>query len=649
MMLLPAALGVMLCAAPLADVWPYAVKRAPDGAWEYAFDLTPLKASKGTPDAVALHGEEQVKAFLTRLPRTATVRVRAEGVDISAGRELEWGALASAFSQVGDGPWTSDNPLTKKPAAKLRAPLDPEEPKVLVPVDLVAWQVRQLEDAALAAVELDTEVLRRQLFTRVAERAVARFLSSEGDAREGALALAARVLAAAACLDEGKLSAALPAGVLGAAKAEVQRLSQDADALVAPVPWNRTPELSCAYVRSRALGQPFEQSRAGTAAVLTYLLLLEKDAKLAALHQRVARRLDRFVGAPAVDALTTWKAQAKGDVEATIDRLGEFLDALPVAERRPPGLLALPTTPFWSFVRQLEGAELGAVMEELSVAVQEGRVAPSTAEDASWPVAREAALAALMTDGVKGVGVDGAWRARLKTAFGALQVAHLDGRGGGQEVSAEAPERNALSVRLNVPPTLEVEPLPLVYARLARSLEVLVQQLAAEGLASLTGVEVDGRRGGVVAQEAKRWIGRLRGLAKLATPGIPPPTGPDVVEARRYLAAWRAESGRDVRQAGAAPRSMGGARAHAAIAGVSRRELVVDFSGRPSLSVVGAPEGLTAQAAEQRYLVPVLVTVGATAPADRRVLATKALRAALDAVGRDATKAEGAFVEALSK
>ncbi|GMU61387.1 MAG: hypothetical protein AMXMBFR34_31500 [Myxococcaceae bacterium] len=648
-MWLSTALVVTLSAAPLADVWPYAVKRAPDGALEYAFDLTPLKAGKGTPDAVELHGEEQVKAFLKLLPRQATVRVAADGVDVSAGRELEWGALASAFSQVGDGPWTSDNPLAKKPAARLRAALDPEEPKVLVPVDLLAFQVRQLEDAALAGVELDTEWLRRQLFTQVAERAVKRFQGTDGDLREGALALAGRLYAAAACLDEAKLPASLPVEVLGAARADVQRLTHDADALVAPVPWSRTPELSCAWVRTRALAQPFEQSRAGTVAVLTYLLFLEKDAKLAALHQRVLARRDRFLGAPTADLLIKWKEATRGDADGALDRLNEFLDALPIVERRPPGLLAEPTTPFAGFVRQLQGAELSAATEELAAAVQDGRLAPSAAREAAWPVAREAALAALVTDGTKGVSVDGAWRARLKGAFSALQVAHLDGRVGGLDVAPEEHERNGLTVRLNVPPTLAVEPLPEVYARLARSLERLSQALTAEGLGGLQGLDVEGKKGGAVVAEAKRWILRLTGLAKLETFGSAPPSGQDVAEAKRYLLAWRAESARDVRQAGASVRSMGGERRHSAIVGVSRRELVVGFSGRPAVTVVGAPAGLTAQVADQRYLVPVLVTVGAMAPASRRALEVRALRSALDGVQRDATKAEGAFSEALGR
>lgn len=628
------ALAVTLSAAPMADVWPYAVKRAPDGALEYAFDLSVLKASKGTADAVEVHGEDRVKAFLAALPKSATVRVtKWDGLDASAGRGLEWGAMATSFAQVGDGPYTSDNPLAKRPAARLRQPLDPEEPKLLVPVDFIGWQVRQLEDAALAGVERDTERLRRQLFTQVAEKAVKRFGTADGDAREGALALAGRLYAAAACLDEAKLAALhLADEVQAAARAERSRLTADADALVAPTPWSRSSELTCAWIRERALAQPFEESRAGTAAVLTYLLFLQQDPKLAALDAKVRQRRDRYLGAPAKELVLTWKARANGDVETALDRLNEFIEPLPVSERRPPGLFAMPATPFTAFLGQLEGAERGAAMEELAAAVQDGRVAAATGDDAPWPVAREAALAALATD-AKAVGFDGGWRARLRVAFAALQVAHLDGRGAGLDVNPDPGERSALTVRLMVPPTLDVEPLPEAYARLAGSLEQLTKQLSADGLSAHAG-------------DAKRWIARLKGLAVLATPGGAQ-GGKDVAEAKRFLAGWRAEAGRDVRQAAAFPVSMAGERPHSAVVGVSRRELVVSFAGAPTMSVVGAPVGLTAAAGEQRYLVPVLVTAGAVAPATKPAVPEKALKAALDGAGRDATRAEGALAEAL--
>jgi hypothetical protein len=501
-----------------------------------------------------------------------------------------------------------------------------------VPVDFIGWQVRQLEDDALARVEADTDRLRRQLVTQVAEKAVKRFGTTDGDAREGALALAGRLYAVAACLDEAKLTALhLKDEVHAAARAERSRLTADADALVAPWPWSRSSELTCAWIRGRALAQPFEESRAGTAAVLTYLSFLEKDPKLAALDAKLRQRRDRYLGAPAKELLLSWKEKAKGDVEASLDRLNEFIERLALDERRPPGLFAMPETPFTTFVGQLEGAERGAAIEELAAAVQDHRVALATGDDVSWPVAREAAVAA----DAKAVGFDGGWRARLKVAFAALQVAHLDGRGAGLDVNPDPGERSELVVRLLVPPTLDVEPLPEAYARMAKSLERLTKQLSADGLSAFAG-------------DAKRWIARLEGLAALATPGGAP-SGPEVAEAKRFLLGWRAEAGRDVRQAAAFPVSVAGERLHSAVVGVSRRELVVSFAGTPEMTVVGAPKGLIAAPGEQRYLVPVLVTAGVTAPATKPAVTEKALRAALDAAGRDATRAEGALAEALGQ
>ena len=42
-----------LTALPMVDVSPFAVKPLPDGAREYSYDLTPVKAAGGSPDALA--------------------------------------------------------------------------------------------------------------------------------------------------------------------------------------------------------------------------------------------------------------------------------------------------------------------------------------------------------------------------------------------------------------------------------------------------------------------------------------------------------------------------------------------------------------------------------------------------------------------
>lgn len=633
-MLAPLVTLALVAAAPVADVWPWAVKPLPDGALEYRYDLSALKASKGTPDAVEAHGEEAVRAFLTSLPSSATVRVaRPPGLEASAGRGLEWGAMAVSFAQVGDGPYTADNPLARRPAAKLRQPFDPDEPKLLPPVEAFALAARRIEDAALLGVEADTDRLRVQLLTRAATAALKRDVASEGEAREGARALAARLYAAWACLDASKLASLHLSGeVAAAASAELTRLASDVDAKVAPVPWSRSEAATCAWVRARALAQPFEESRAGTSAVLTWLALRRADAKLAALDAQVRRRRDRYVGAPGVERLDGWAAKAGDDVEGALDDLGGFIESLSVGERVPPPLFAAPRTPFMGFFAQLEGAARASAMEELAAAVQDARVSPATGPDAPWPVLREAALAALASDATR-VRFDGGWAGRLRVAFAALQVAHLDGRGEGLDLAPPSRERSDLTVRLRVPPDVEVEPLPEAYARLAASLARLAKQLSEDGLSRL-------------APDASRWSARLEGLAALAASDAPR-SGPKVAEARRLLARWRAEAAHDVRQASASPLSGAGERQHAAVVGVSRREVVVGFATPPTLDVVGHPAGLVAEAAEQRYLVPVLVTVGGSAPAARPVLDERSLKTALDAVGRDATRAEGAFAEAL--
>ena len=61
----------------------------------------------------------------------------------------------------------------------------------------------------------------------------------------------------------------------------------------------------------------------------------------------------------------------------------------------------------------------------------------------------------------------------------------------------------------------------------------------------------------------------------------------------------------------------------------------------------GDVKGLTPQSSEQRYIVPVLVSVGTTAPETKPPLDTQAWRALVETSGRDATQVQGAFTEAL--
>ncbi len=660
------ALALLLAAAPLADVWPYAVRHQPDGSLEYVYDLSLVKRAGGTPDAIEAHGETQVAAFLKALPREARVRVGAgTPLDVSAGRGPEGRPLANAFAFIFDGAIESENPLSRRVGPRLRPALDPDEPKVLVSAEALAWQVRTLEDQALAAVEVDTEWMRREVWSKVAERAVADFKVAQGDEREGALALAARAIAANACLDATKVAERLKgeSEVMTAVNAELARLTVDPDARFAPPPYSWSPELTCAWVRQRALGAPLERSRAGTAAVLVFFKILDQDPKLKGLDARIRQRRDRFVGAPLVDRLASWRPRMKASAAEALEGFAEFIEALPERERQPPALLAEPSTPFLRFLRELTGPERATAWEELASAVQDGRLSaqasavedggnkPSTPKERtqSWPLAREASLMPWLLDSAAGQ-VDSAWRDQRKATFAALLGGAFELRATPAELDPETVERAELAVRLAVPPSIELEPMPELYTRLAQSLELLADALSAENLGTLRGFTADGRRlaGDPLLAEAKRLATRLKALAVLASP-----EGKDsraLAEARRFTASWRSEPAlaSDVRAETAFFLANGGERAHAAILGVTRRELSVGFAGQPKVEVVGAPPGLTTDlTARQRYIVPVLKSVASSAPTDRRSLERASFKAAIDAVLRDPTKAEGAVIDLL--
>jgi hypothetical protein len=636
----------------MADVWPFKGTRLPDGAIEYAFDLTALKASSGFGDAKEANGEAAVKAFLAGLPKQVVVRVPAGApVTLSSGQGLERAPLAVSFALTPDGALATDNPLGRKTGARLLAPLDPRTPKVLVGAELPLWLSRQLEDSAVAAVELDTEWLRRELWTKVTDQAIAAFRKSSGDTREGALALAARVSWASACGDLARLPAAAKNDpeLKTAVDAERSRLASDVDGQVAPAPWTALPELSCAWLRSRVLSRPFEQSRAGTAAVLLFLDLLERDARLESLWERTRQRRDRFLGAPTDEPILVWRTAARGEPRRALESLSEFIEALPVTGRTPPPLVAWPSTPFSKFLAELSGAERGAAMDELAVAVGDRRVAVAP-DVTAWPHLREAALASLLTESSKAVQIDSGWRDRLAGAFCGLQGSHREARRGGLDAEDEPLDRTRLELRLNVPPFLEVEPTPHALELEARALDALAAALTAEQLAGLAGLSPEGKRTGTLLSEARRLASLLKGLALLAHVEATGVEGKAVAEARRFVATWRSEAGltRDVRGAFAAPIAMGSERAHAAVVGVSRRELTVGFAVPVKAALVGDAKGFVVNTAvEQRYAVPVLVTVGASAEALAKPVERAKLKVAVDGAGRELEKLDAAFHETL--
>lgn len=643
------AVATVLSGIPMADVSPYALKVQPDGTLEYSYDLTLTKASGGSPDALAAHGEEKVKEFLKGLPKTLKVTVpRGTPLTISAGRALEPGKLATSFATIPEGTMESDNPLANKGGARLRPAFDPNEPHLLLTVEAVAWEVRQLDLTALAAEEVDTEAIRRELFNKLLDLALARQKVTQGDQKEGAIALVARLATANACLDHAKVNPKAQADTEAAPAiaAEFERLNANADNLVPPPPFSWRPELTCAWIRQRVLGQPFERSRAGTAAVLTFLDLLQKDPKLAGQFDTLRRRRDHFLGVPATEGITRWKELAKGRPGEIIDTLSEFIESLPLEERVPPPLLSLPETPFVRFLSELKGPERAHAFAELSTAVQDGRVTPNSE---SWPASRDAALAPLCRqDKGKSVEFDGDWRERFVSTFAALNGAAAEARGGSGAPERDDGERSELSIRLLVPPALEVEPLAEVFTKEADALEKLVEALTAEKLTGLAGLGADGQRTSPIVATARIWIPRLRGLAALASVDA---TDPKLAaEGRRLAAAWRSEPAfsKDVREASASPVSIGAERLHAAVVGVARRELAVEFSSPPKLELVGGKlPSIQLAPSEQRYIVPALVTVEAPGNSTRKPLDRAQVKSLVEGVQRDGTQAEGAFVEAM--
>ncbi len=641
--------------SPAGEAWPYAVQRLPDGALEYAYDLTAVKAARGTPDARAQHGDAQVDAWLAALPREVRVRV-APGTPLylAGGRGPEVRALATTLAGLARGPLVAQTPLPREEAARLRPPLHPLQPHLLPSAAAVSLATWQLEAGALLAVELDTEPARRALWSRVLSLALARAQAAKDEARDGALLLAARVAVASACLDAARVPAAarsLPA-LSSQVDAELASLAAEPDALVAPSPWSWTAEGTCAWVRLGVLSRPFPRSRVGSVAMLTFLEFLASDAKLKAQWDQVRARRDAFAGAPPVEPALAWWAAAQGKPTEALASLGEFLERLPEAGRLPPGLLALPSTPYSQFLAELDEHSRAQEGDELASAAQDGRLAAGL-HGAGWPQAREAWAATLLGgESERGVQVEGQWRARLAAAFAVTSGVSAANGEGGRPWAPEEAERSALAVRLQVPPAVELEPLPSLYVSQAASLGRLERLLSEQKVGGLRAVAPDGSRAAdALSADVKRWATILRGLARLAG-DAGQGTAADEPAARRFLSGWMDEPRltRDVRADRPSLHSAAGQRTHLVVAGVARDELVVGFVSRPRAEVVGNPAGFVLETqAEQRYLVPVLSLVSVTAPAATPALDRATLKGAIDAVGRDPAKVEAAVREALNK
>jgi hypothetical protein len=646
-------LGLM-AGAPVADVWPWKVERLPDGSYEYTYDLAPLEAVRGSADARHLHGADAVDAFVKGLPKSAKVRVvKVAGVLVAAGRGGEPRPLASRFSAVSDAPVRSGNPLERQAGPLLRMPLHPEEPKVLLSADVALWAARGVEEAAQNAVLLALAAQRKALFEGVLAKALQRTKGDEGDGREGAVALSARLAAALSCLDAARIPAGVRAfpQVATAAARELQKLSAQPDARAVPRPFAASPALSCAYTTTWVASQPLEAGRAANAAVLTFLSLVERDPQLKRRYWLIRQRRDDYLGRVAFEPIDLWRTVAGADSEGAIVALAEFLEKLPFDQRVAPPLLAAPVTPFAAFREQLSARERSSSVEELAAAVADGRVDVTARPETPWPAVRESALAPLLVAEAPGVQFDAFWRDRLLGTFASMVGGHHDSGGEGPEREPLAEERSELKVRLMVPPHLDAEPVGHVFAAQAASLERLGQQLTTDKLGGLPLLYADGRVGPELAgPEVARWARLLNGLALLASPEVRALSSPEVKAARALVADWRRDgaANKDVRGVSVQAFQQGDERLHTVSVGVARREIAVTFSSPPVVS--GVPEGpfVVDSTAEQRYVVPVLKTVGVVLPAAQLSAPRNTVLRRLDAVGGDPLQVEGAVLEALS-
>lgn len=625
-------------AGPLAELWPYEVKRLDAVTVEYRYDLTALKQSGGSPDAKHEHGAEAVAAFLKSLPKDVKLKVKMQApLYLSAARGIEQAALSQSFAAVPDGPLASDDPLRRKSRSRVRQALDPDEPKVLPAAEMVMWRARRLEDGALGAAALDGDRLLKGWLQQVSALSLARAKGASGDERDGANLLAARAAVALACLEPNRLQA--PGSISAEAKQQLDEMRKDESIFAPRGFWEWTDELQCAWRRYQVLGQAFPPSRAGYAAGLVLLSLINKDAKLKATWLKIRGRRDTLFGGPKTEPLQDYLEKAGGDPDAALE------DLMPVIDRHgaPPPALAPPRAPFAEFLSGLQGAERAQAIDELSAAVAEGRVQLPLQTTAPVEALRQSALGAFsISEQPKGLQFDAAWRDRLSGAFCALQGAHHESRESNIDPSKREVVRTELEVVLEAPPHLEVEPMPDAFRRASDSSARLANALTAEGLGSLSTADPESQGGVNAVAELKKWQSILAGLAVISARDSF--ETPDVANARRFLAAWRSDPmlARDVRFASSHPIAFEGERTHAIVAGVARRELAVQFSELPAAEIVGAVPGLSVDLkAEQRYLVPVLYTLSYRAKASQPSLKFSAVRRAVDEAKRDPLQIPG--------
>ncbi|MFL5318790.1 MAG: hypothetical protein ACJ790_03980 [Myxococcaceae bacterium] len=627
------ALAVLLAAAPavdsrpVAEVWPYQATRLPDGRLQLSYDLSGLKTGIMDTEAASEMDEPSLQTLAKSLPKEAKVVVEAGGaLHLEVASDREKAAPSVSFS-VPQTPLAADTPIEKGPAARVLPALHPDSPKILFSTEAALWKVRHANESIVAGLELAADegtlglpMGARALWQGVLKAALER-ASNDSESKEGAVLLSE--LVGAALKRQG---VAVPAAIAKnssmneAVEELVSKWDENPNAAATTLRSTFSAELKKLELRNRALSQPFPDSRAGKAAALTFLVILEKDAKLRAGYEALEKLRATLFGAPAEDVLATWKKLAgdQGGAQAASDNFPEFVALLQRSDAKMPALFAWSDAPIERQLNELGGAAQENALDDVVLQLEEDRLKPDNGDGAAWLSVMDWALAASVQSPEKSERPQRTrsrgQRARLAAAFvSAIPAPSTPADADGSEDRGSEDRRPyGLKVALKVPPQFTAEPTTGFYGRLAKAYERLEKFLAATGKAgSVSGVmEGGGKRGANNKAEAQKLKRIFRGL-ELVSSGAAAGAGEDkesVKAAETFVGAWKTDPdlAADVRFAGVL---RGGGQL--AVYGVGRQAITVSWESAPKATVqdsAKAPALVVDLSAAQRFIVPSLVT-----------------------------------------
>jgi hypothetical protein len=627
----PTFIALTLHQFPLAEAWPYAAKALLDGTVEYRYDLSVLKRQQYAESAER-YGEAAVEQFLLQLPSETVARVQPRSIEISSFEGHDAAPLAPSFASVSSAPLQSLNPLAHRPGAQLRVALHPDEPKVLFSVDAALSVARAIEDGVVAAVLRSTDVSALSFWNALLRQALVRASTASSDEREGAVILAARIAASNSCRRQPSIPSALPkepeAQVLWSA--EVNR-------------WKNRRDASCGQIRNEILAEPFENSRGGAAAVLTFFELV-KEPQLKRFYEQQLAFQQNFVGEPANEPLLAWKQLASAH-ESPFENLDSILAARKPEFLVPPSIWPKAASAIERYAASLDnGPASSQAFEETAQALADSRL--DLKSTGRWPQERDLSMASLVhTEKEADIQFDSSARARFASAFALSLGGHIEAKSSELTPVNFQGTRSELKIQLNAPPLLEVEPAPRILLALAQSLESLEHSLRTQNLSG-TAVSLPKHSGSVSASVLlSQWIPIFKGLSALAHPRLPSRESQEVKLASKFLQTWRQNVwlAQDIRRvvssgASAAPR-------YSVLAGVTREAFQVTYLQTPKSETASVGLFEINTDAAQHYLVPTRFVVDANSKAS--ALTARDLKRIFDSVRGDPGQMQTAVLSAL--